>query len=229
MQLELIRPRSERSNIYKKYGKRLADILIVLLSFIPIGIALSILYILVRIKLGAPVFFTQPRTGHNGEEFNILKFRSMTDDCDEFGVPLPDTERITPFGHFLRSASLDELPELLLILKGEMSFVGPRPLPAIYKDRYSPEQMHRHSVVPGLTGWAQINGRNAVTWEEKFALDLWYIENQSFWLDLRILFTTVKCVFLRDGISQEGHISACEFMGTLETNYHHSSDLPEPL
>lgn len=214
MQLDISPMLNFSTNIYQKYGKRLFDVVIVLFALLPFSFISCLLYVLVRFKLGAPVFFRQARLGYTGEEFKILKFRSMTDEQDESGALLPDEQRITSFGHFLRNSSLDEIPEIWLILKGQMSFVGPRPLPAIYKERYTPRQMQRHSVLPGLTGWAQVNGRNNVTWEDKFAMDLWYVENQSFGLDLKILFLTVKSVLWRENICAEGHATTTEFMGT---------------
>lgn len=193
--------------------KRLIDILVSFTSFLigwPIFLALIIL---VRINLGKPVFFVQTRPGLNGKLFNMVKFRTMKDSCDEKGNLLPDAERLTKFGRFLRSTSLDELPELWNVLKGEMSLVGPRPLLMEYLPLYSPEQTRRHEVRPGITGWAQVNGRNAISWEEKFKLDVWYVDHQSFILDLKILFMTVKKVFVREGISAEGEATIGKFEG----------------
>lgn len=202
-------------NFYQKYGKRIFDVIVTLFALIPLSIIIGILYIAIWLGIGRPVFFRQKRLGHHGISFDILKFRTMTDERDQDDMLLPDDQRITKLGHLLRNLSLDELPNLFLILKGDMSLVGPRPLPAIYKDRYTPEQMRRHSVIPGLTGWAQVNGRNGISWERKFQLDVWYVENQSWRLDLKILLLTVKAVFSRDGISQDGYVSASEFKGTM--------------
>ena len=170
--------------------------------------------LLVRWKLGTPVLFRQRRPGLHGKAFMVYKFRSMTDDRDSAGNLLPDEDRCPAFGRFLRSSSLDELPEIWNVFKGEMSFVGPRPLMMEYLGRYSPEQARRHDVLPGITGWAQVNGRNAISWEEKFKLDTWYVDNQSLWLDLKILWLTAVKVFKRDGISAPGELTAPEFMGS---------------
>lgn len=169
-------------------------------------------------KLGSPVLFRQVRPGLNGKPFTMVKFRTMRDAVDKNGTPLPDSERMTPFGNFLRSTSLDELPELWNVLKGDMSLTGPRPLLMEYLPLYSKEQARRHEVRPGVTGWAQINGRNAISWEEKFKLDVWYVDNQSLWLDVKILFLTVKKVFIKDGISADGHVSMPPFEGTRKEN-----------
>lgn len=175
---------------------------------------MGLLALLVRFKLGAPVLFRQQRPGLHGRPFTLYKFRTMTDARDAEGALLPDAERLTSFGHFLRSTSLDELPELFNVLKGEMSLVGPRPLLMEYLPRYTPEQQRRHEVRPGLTGWAQVNGRNALSWEEKFALDVWYVEHCSFWLDLKILVLTTGKIINREGISQPGHATMEEFRGS---------------
>jgi len=167
----------------------------------------------VRRKLGSPVLFRQVRPGLNGKPFKMVKFRTMRDALDAAGNPLPDSDRITSFGGFLRSSSLDELPELWNVLKGDMSLVGPRPLLMEYLPLYSPEQYRRHEVRPGVTGWAQINGRNALSWEEKFKLDIWYVDNRSFWLDLKIIFLTVKKVVIRDGINADGEVTMPKFTG----------------
>ena len=164
--------------------------------------------------MGSPVLFRQARPGLNGKPFEMIKFRTMKDALDADGNPLPDSERLTAFGQFLRSSSLDELPELLNVLKGDMSLVGPRPLLMEYLPLYSAEQCRRHDARPGITGWAQINGRNALSWEEKFKLDVWYVDNQSFWLDIKILFLTVKKVLVRDGISAEGEATMSKFTGS---------------
>lgn len=168
---------------------------------------------LVRVKLGSPVLFRQQRPGYKGEPFIILKFRTMTDARDAQGDLLPDSERLTAFGRFLRRSSLDELPELLNVLRGEMSLVGPRPLRMSYLEHYTPEQARRHDVKPGITGWAQINGRNNLTWAEKFKLDVWYVDNQSLWLDLRVLFETVFKVVKSEDISHEGQATMYKFTG----------------
>jgi sugar transferase EpsL len=199
--------------MYSKYGKRLFD----LAALLSIGIVaiplLVIVAILVRAKLGSPIFFRQQRPGMHGKPFMLIKFRTMTDERDANGVLLPDARRLTRFGKLLRSTSLDELPELWNVLRGEMSFVGPRPLLMRYLERYSPEQARRHEVRPGITGWAQVNGRNAVDWPQRFSLDVWYVDNVSLLLDLRILFMTVRAVFKREGISQEGQATMQEFRG----------------
>lgn len=168
----------------------------------------------VRRKLGSPILFRQIRPGIYGQPFEMIKFRTMRDAVDEHGTPLPDKDRMTSFGNFLRSSSLDELPELWNVLKGDMSLVGPRPLLMEYLSLYSPEQARRHEVRPGITGWAQVNGRNALSWEDKFRLDVWYVDNCSMWLDIKILFLTVKKVFVRDGISAHGEATMPRFKGS---------------
>nr|WP_269744513.1 sugar transferase [Chamaesiphon minutus] len=184
---------------------------LLLLLFSPI---LLVVAIVVRLRMGSPVVFTQTRPGKNGKIFTVFKFRTMTDDCDAQGKLLSDEERLIPLGQVLRKASLDELPQLWNVLRGDMSFVGPRPLLVRYLERYSPDQARRHDVRPGITGWAQVNGRNALTWDEKFKLDLWYVDNWSLWLDLKILLMTVGKVIKREGISQSADIVAMpEFMG----------------
>jgi lipopolysaccharide/colanic/teichoic acid biosynthesis glycosyltransferase len=165
-------------------------------------------------NLGSPVFFKQQRPGLNGSPFEMIKFRTMKDAIDTNGNPLPDAERMTPFGEKLRNTSLDELPELLNVLKGDMSLVGPRPLLMRYLPLYSKEQARRHEIKPGVTGWAQVNGRNAISWDEKFKYDVWYVDNRNFWLDVKILFLTVKKVFVKEGISEEGEATMSEFKGT---------------
>jgi lipopolysaccharide/colanic/teichoic acid biosynthesis glycosyltransferase len=177
---------------------------------------LAILVVLVRQKLGSPVLFRQQRPGLNGQPITLLKFRTMTDARDDQGNLLPDKDRMTPFGQLLRSLSLDELPELLLVLKGDMSLVGPRPLMMKYLDRYTPEQMRRHEALPGITGWAQINGRNTVSWEDRFVLDVWYVDHLSLRLDLKTLALTAWKVLMREGISEEGSVTASEFLGSQE-------------
>jgi len=171
---------------------------------------------MIRRYLGGPVLFHQVRPGLRGRPFRMIKFRTMRDAVGLDGQPLPDAERLTPFGRFLRSTSLDELPELWNVLKGDMSLVGPRPLLMEYLPLYTPEQARRHEVRPGITGWAQVNGRNALGWEDKFRLDVWYVDNQSLWLDLKILYLTVKKVLVRDGISAEGEATMSKFTGRHE-------------
>ena len=194
-------------------SKRIFDILLSSIGLVILSPVYIVVAVLIRFKLGSPIIFRQPRPGLNGEIFNILKFRTMLDATDASGNSLPDNQRITQFGRVLRSTSLDELPELWNVLLGNMSLVGPRPLLVEYLPLYSEFQAQRHKMRPGITGWAQINGRNAVLWEEKFNLDVWYIENQSFWLDIKILFLTVKKVFMRDGIVSEGHVTSEKFRG----------------
>jgi lipopolysaccharide/colanic/teichoic acid biosynthesis glycosyltransferase len=194
--------------------KRFFEILLILILLIPIGVILITLGILVRINLGAPVFFKQKRAGKDGRQFEMIKFRTMRESYDSNGVPLPDAQRMTSFGNFLRSSSLDELPELWNVLKGEMSLVGPRPLLMQYLPLYSKEQARRHEVKPGITGWAQVNGRNNIGWDEKFALDVWYVDNRSSFLDVKILWLTIKKVLIRDGISSEGNATMSEFTGS---------------
>ena len=194
--------------------KRLFDIVASVAILTIFALPLLILVGLVHIKLGSPVFFTQVRPGRGGQLFKLIKFRTMTDERGPNGDLLPDADRLTPFGRMLRSTSLDELPELWNVIKGEMSLVGPRPLLVEYLPRYSPAQARRHDVRPGITGWAQINGRNAISWEEKFELDTWYVDNQSFWLDLRILWLTVRKVVVRDGISAPGDATMPPFTGS---------------
>ena len=194
--------------------KRVFDLFLIL-SGAPVFIFISIfITLLVKLKLGSPVFFNQPRPGLNGHIFNMKKFRTMKNDYDSSGVLLPDTERTTQFGQFLRSTSLDELPGIWAVLKGDMSLVGPRPLLVEYIPLYSEKQLRRHEVKPGITGWAQINGRNDISWEEKFDLDLWYVENRSIWLDVKILMLTVKRVIARNGVSAPGHLNMPVFKGS---------------
>ena len=195
-------------------SKRLFDLMLVVPSLLMLSPLLMVLVVLIRIQLGSPVFFTQMRPGRHGRPFWILKFRTMNNLKDSNGVLLPDADRLASFGRFLRSSSLDELPELINVLKGEMSFVGPRPLLLEYIDRYTPQQSRRHEVQPGITGWAQINGRNSLSWEKKFELDVWYVDNQSLWLDIRIIFLTFWKILKRENISQEGQATMSKFMGT---------------
>ena len=193
--------------------KRLFDIAASACGLLLLAPVIAIVAWKIRRKLGSPVLFRQVRPGLNGKPFEMIKFRTMRDAVDAAGNPLPDSERMTPFGSFLRSSSLDELPELWNVLKGEMSLVGPRPLLMEYLPLYSPEQYRRHEARPGVTGWAQVNGRNALSWDEKFKLDIWYVDNRSFWLDLKIIFLTIKKVVVRDGISADGEATMAKFTG----------------
>lgn len=188
---------------------------IALLMFSPV---MLIVAIAIYIRMGGPVFFCQPRPGKNGRVFNLYKFRTMTNDCDADGNLLPNEQRLIPFGLFLRKTSLDELPQLWNVFKGDMSVIGPRPLLVRYLDRYSPEQARRHDVMPGITGWAQVNGRNSISWDAKFQLDVFYVDNWSLLLDLKILFLTVLKVLKRDGMSQEGDTTIPDFRGLLDNN-----------
>ena len=200
--------------MYATFGKRLFDLLIVIPALIASSPLIALLAALVRIKLGSHVLFRQERPGLHAKPFRLIKFRTMTNARDANGNLLPDDKRLTHFGRFLRSTSLDELPELINVLKGEMSLIGPRPLLMQYLPRYNAEQARRHEVRPGLTGWAQINGRNALSWEQKFSLDVWYVDHASLWLDCRIMALTLWKVLRREGISQEGQATMTEFMGT---------------
>ena len=200
--------------------KRLLDIIIASIALI----LLSPLYVFVAYKvkknLGSPVLFRQVRPGLHGKPFEMIKFRTMKDAVDEQGNPLPDSERLTAFGQMLRSTSLDEMPELWNVIKGDMSIVGPRPLLMEYLPLYNAEQAKRHNVRPGMTGHAQVNGRNAISWEEKFKLDTWYVENQSIWLDFKIMLKTVKKVIAKDDINEAGEVTMTKFTGT-KTDHHH--------
>lgn len=200
--------------MYRRYGKRIFDLVISASALLVLAPLLAVIALLVRIKLGSPVLFRQQRPGLHGEPFTILKFRTMTDARDGEGNLLPDSVRLTPFGRFLRGTSLDELPELINVLRGDMSLVGPRPLLMRYLPLYTPEQMRRHEVRPGITGWAQVNGRNALTWEDKFALDVWYVDHLSLWLDVKTILLTFLKVVRREGISQPGHATMQEFQGS---------------
>ncbi|APC18248.1 sugar transferase [Pseudomonas frederiksbergensis] len=193
--------------------KRLFDVLASFFGLLLLSPIILIVAFQIRRKLGGPVLFRQVRPGLNGKPFEMVKFRTMKDAYDAKGVPLPDAERMTPFGAFLRSSSLDELPELWNVLKGEMSLVGPRPLLMEYLPLYSPEQFRRHEARPGVTGWAQINGRNALSWNEKFKLDVWYVDNQSLKLDIKIILLTLKKVVVREGISADGEVTMSKFTG----------------
>ncbi|AOG12732.1 MULTISPECIES: sugar transferase [unclassified Agrobacterium] len=194
--------------------KRTFDVFVALLVLIVLCVPMVFLAILVRVGLGGPVLFRQVRPGLHGRPFTMVKFRSMTDERSADGTLLPDVQRLTSLGRFLRASSLDELPELWNVLKGEMSLVGPRPLLMDYLSLYTPEQARRHNVRPGITGWAQINGRNAISWEDKFALDVWYVDHQSMALDLRILWLTVARVLARKGINAEGEATVSRFTGS---------------
>lgn len=193
--------------------KRMFDVVVSTTGLIVLLPVLVMLALLVRHQMGAPVLFRQTRPGLDGRPFEMIKFRTMRAADDGHGLPLSDAERLTSFGRWLRATSLDELPELWNVLTGDMSLVGPRPLLMEYLPLYSPEQQRRHEVRPGVTGWAQVNGRNAISWEEKFVLDVWYIDNRSFWLDLKILVLTVKRILKRDGITAQGAATAERFMG----------------
>lgn len=193
--------------------KRLFDISIALAVAFLGWPLLAVVACLVRIKLGSPIVFSQIRPGRYGRPFKMVKFRTMTNSVDGNGNLLPDSERLTPFGKFLRSTSIDELPELWNVIKGDMSLVGPRPLLMEYLPLYSAEQARRHEVRPGITGWAQVNGRNALSWQERFRLDVWYVDHRTFWLDMRILWLTVRKVLIREGISANGEATMPKFTG----------------
>ena len=198
---------------FQNVVKRTIDIVCSGLGLIVLSPILLITAVLIRIKLGSPIFFTQDRLGKDGKVFKMIKFRTMLDAVDKWGEPLPDKERMTSFGQLLRSTSIDELPELINVFKGDMSLVGPRPLLVEYKELYSPEQFRRHEVRPGITGWAQVNGRNTLGWSERFKLDVEYVDNYNLFMDIKILFMTVLKVVKRDGISQEGHVTMEKFNG----------------
>lgn len=193
--------------------KRLFDFLGAVVGLVLLSPILAVVAVLIWRQMGAPVLFRQTRPGLHGKPFEMVKFRTMRDAVDAQGNPLPDSERLTRLGRFLRASSLDELPELWNVLKGEMSLVGPRPLLMEYLPLYSPEQARRHEVRPGVTGWAQINGRNAISWDQKFALDVWYVDNRSLWLDLKIIWLTMRKVFKREGISAAGEATMPKFTG----------------
>lgn len=194
--------------------KRFFDFIVSLVSLVILTPVLVIVAFTVRMRLGSPILFKQVRPGKGGKLFKMMKFRTMVDTVDCNGNPLPDSARVTPFGHFLRSTSFDELPGLWNVLKGDMSIVGPRPLLVEYLPLYSKVESRRHEVRPGLTGWAQVNGRNAIGWEDKFRLDIWYVDNRSFWLDVKIIFLTIKKVFLRHDINAAGEATISKFTGT---------------
>jgi sugar transferase EpsL len=195
-------------------SKRIFDLVLTIPGAIVISPLLALTALLVRLFHGAPILFSQVRPGYKGKPFSVYKFRTMTNETDAQGKLLPDEDRLTLFGKFLRASSIDEFPELYNVLRGEMSLIGPRPLLMQYLDRYTPEQARRMDVLPGMTGWAQVNGRNNVSWEIKFELDVWYVEHWSLWLDIQILFMTAGKVITREGINQPGNATAQEFMGT---------------
>jgi sugar transferase EpsL len=198
----------------RTFLKRLLDVILSATGLIMLGPLLIFLAVMIRLKMGKPVLFRQQRPGLGGKGFVIYKFRTMTDKTDKSGQPLPDEKRLPALGRLLRSTSLDEFPELFNVIKGDMSIVGPRPLMMKYLDRYTPEQARRHEVKPGITGWAQINGRNAISWEDKFKLDVWYVDNWSVMLDLKIILKSIWMVITRQGITQQGRATVDEFMGT---------------
>lgn len=197
--------------------KSLGDRLLAAIALILLSPFVAILAIAIYFKMGSPVIFAQPRAGKDNRIFTFYKFRTMTDQRDRDGKLLPDMERLTPLGEFLRQTSLDELPQLWNVLRGDMSFIGPRPLITAYLDRYTPEQARRHEVTPGITGWAQVNGRNSISWEKKFQLDLWYIDHWNLWLDLRIFVQTVVKIIAKEGIDEDQNTTSREFMGTKST------------
>jgi len=197
-------------------AKRIFDVVVAACALVVLAPILALIAWQVRRNLGSPVLFRQQRPGLNGKPFTLIKFRTMRDTLSDNGQPLPDEARLTPFGTFLRSTSLDELPELWNVLKGDMSLVGPRPLLMQYLPLYNAWQWRRHLVRPGITGWAQVNGRNQLGWQEKFRMDVWYVDNRSFWLDLRILYLTIKQVLARDGINATGHATVEYFTGNRE-------------
>jgi lipopolysaccharide/colanic/teichoic acid biosynthesis glycosyltransferase len=194
--------------------KRCFDLLITVLALLLLALPLMLMFFLIRRKLGGPVLFHQVRPGLKGKPFKMIKFRTMTNECDFDGNLLPDAQRLSSFGRFLRASSLDEFPELWNVIKGDMSLVGPRPLLMEYLPLYTEEQARRHDVRPGITGWSQVNGRNAISWEEKFKLDVWYVENQNFFLDVKILALTILKVIKRDGISAQGEVTMTKFTGS---------------
>jgi len=210
---------------YRRYFKRPLDFVFSLAAIIILSPILLLIALLVRIKLGSPVIFKQQRPGMNEKIFTLYKFRTMTDERDEKGELLPDEVRLTNFGKFLRASSLDELPELFNILKGDMSIVGPRPLLVEYLPLYNAHQRRRHEVRPGLTGWAQVNGRNAISWEEKFNYDVEYVDNLSFFLDVKIIFLTIMKVLKREGINQEGRATMEPFRGSQQAGQLHENKL----
>lgn len=201
--------------MYKHFFKRLIDFILVLCVLLVIWPILLVITVWLHFaNKGAGAFFTQDRPGKNGKIFKVIKYKTMTDERDAVGNLLPDAERLTKVGRFVRSTSIDELPQLINVMKGDMALIGPRPLLPKYLPLYSPEQARRHEVRPGITGWAQINGRNAISWTKRFEYDVWYVDNCSFWLDLKIFFLTIKKVFIREGISQKGQATMTPFNGS---------------
>lgn len=209
--------KAKRNQWYVRFGKRVVDVVLSALALVILSPMMLIIALVIRLTMGPPVLFRQQRPGLHGRPFTLYKFRTMTEARDEHGNLLPDEQRLTRLGRFLRSTSLDELPELWNVLKGDMSLVGPRPLLMEYLPLYTPEQARRHEVKPGLTGWAQVNGRNAISWEEKFKLDVWYVDNLSFWLDLKILALTLISVLRCYGVSAPGNATAPKFQGSKKT------------
>lgn len=203
----------KKNKFYRRFVKRFFDFILTIPAVIILSPLMAVIALLVRINMGLPIIYKQKRPGIHGNLFSFFKFRSMTNDRDHRGYPWPDEKRLTNFGKFLRRTSLDELPELWNVLRGDMSLVGPRPLLVEYLNRYSPEQARRHEVKPGITGWAQINGRNAITWEEKFKYDVWYVDHWNLWLDIKIVFLTIFKVLTGEGINQPGKITMEEFKG----------------
>lgn len=207
-------PTSPSRSFYARFGKRALDLVLSLVALVVLSPVIMILAAVVRIRLGSPILFRQERPGMHGRPFHMMKFRTMTDTRGSDGELLPDAQRLPAFGRLLRSTSLDELPELANVLMGQMSLVGPRPLLMKYLPLYSERQMRRHEARPGISGWAQVNGRNALSWEDRFELDVWYVEHMSAWLDVMILFRTLGKVVVREGVSQAGHVTMEEFRGT---------------
>jgi sugar transferase EpsL len=201
------------NTFYRNFGKRFFETLLVIASSVVLIPVMALVAIAIRIALGPGIFYREERIGRNGKSFSLVKFRSMLNAVDAHGHPLPDEKRLTPFGRLLRSSSLDELPELWYVLTGELSLIGPRPQPVKYMSRFTPDQLRRHEVRPGLTGWAQVNGRNSISYEDRFRLDVWYVDNLSFMLDLRIIVRTVWIILLRADISEPGHATKPEFVG----------------
>jgi sugar transferase EpsL len=197
--------RKNKHELYRRFGKRALDSAVSLVALALLSPLLLFLACLIHLRLGQPVIFTQERAGKDGKPFTIFKFRTMTEGVDDLGRLLPDGERMTRLGGWLRRTSIDELPELFNVVRGEMSLAGPRPLGTNYLELYSPEQARRHEVLPGITGWAQVNGRNSISWEKKFVLDVWYVDHMSLWLDLRLLAMTLATLVRQDGIAAEGH------------------------
>jgi sugar transferase EpsL len=200
--------------MYRHYGKRLLDLILTVLALVVLSPVLAVIALMVLLRLGTPVLFRQQRPGPGGQPFTLYKFRTMTDACDPTGQLLPDAQRLTKFGRSLRATSLDELPELFNVLKGEMSLVGSRPLRVEHLPLYTTHQARRHETQPGITGWAQINGRNALSWEERFDLDVWYVDHTSLWLDIKIMILTIRSVIRREGIHAAGQATMYRFIGT---------------